>query len=84
MQRARVIGQAVATVKHPSMKGHRLLVVQPLDSRGGADGDPLLVVDDLGAGVGSIAIVTSDGRWAKTLMGSKNTPVRHTTIALED
>jgi ethanolamine utilization protein EutN len=84
VQRAKVIGSATATAKHPSMKGHRLMVMQVLDQNGRPDGDPQLVVDTLGAGVGSVAIITSDGRAARLLVGAENTPVRYTTIGLED
>jgi ethanolamine utilization protein EutN len=48
MQLARIVGQAVATVKHASMKGWRLLVAQPLRGDGSADGEPQLVIDGLG------------------------------------
>lgn len=84
MQRARVIGHAVATAKHPSMHGHKLLVVQPLAADGGPDELPLLVVDTFGAGVGSTVVISSDGRHARDVMGSVNTPIRYTTIGLED
>lgn len=66
------------------MKGHRLMVMQALDPAGRPDGDPQLVVDTLGAGVGSVALITSDGRAARLLVGAENTPVRYTTIGLED
>ena len=48
-----VIGTATATLRHASMRGWRLLVVQPLLADGRTpDGDPVLAVDALGAGVG--------------------------------
>jgi ethanolamine utilization protein EutN len=44
---------ATATVKHPSMAGWKLLIVQPYGPDGQTpDGDPVLVVDALGAGIG--------------------------------
>ena len=52
MQLGRVVGQAVATVKHASLAGWKLLVVQPLTAANQPDGEPLLVIDHLGAGVG--------------------------------
>lgn len=84
MQRARVIGKAVSTAKHPSMERFRLLVMQPLGPTDKPDGDPLLVVDTIGAAVGSIAIVTNDGRFARQLVGSEQTPVRYTCLGIED
>ena len=37
MQLGKVIGHATSTIKHPSMNGWKLLVVQTLDATGGAD-----------------------------------------------
>lgn len=84
MQRAKVVGHATATAKHRSMTGFRLLVMQPMAMDGAPDGEPLLVVDTLGAALGSVALITSDGRAARLLIGADNTPVRYTTIGIED
>ena len=44
MLTARVIGHATATVKHPSMEGWKLLVVQPLHWEDRSpDGTPVLL-----------------------------------------
>ena len=85
MQLARIIGTATATVKHPSLTGSRLLVVQPLlADRKSPDGDPQLAVDTLGAGCGDVAVITSDGRLLRDLLKSDTTPARWSTIALVD
>jgi ethanolamine utilization protein EutN len=84
MQRALVIGKAVATAKHPSMEGFRLLVMSALGVDDRPDGDPILVVDTLGASIGGVALITNDGRYARQLIGTEQTPVRYTTIGLED
>jgi ethanolamine utilization protein EutN len=81
----KVIGSAVSTIKHQSMKGQKLLVVQPHMADGLApDGDPLVVVDGLGAGVGDSVMITSDGRGARELLGTGATPVRWTIIGIKD
>jgi microcompartment protein CcmK/EutM len=49
---ARVIGRVVCTVKDPSLKGVKLLLVQPLDGDGEALGRPLVALDSVGAGAG--------------------------------
>lgn len=66
------------------MPGHKLLLVQPLGTDDRPDEFPLLVVDTLGAGVGSTVVITSDGRFARELIGSPNTPIRYTTLGIED
>ena len=85
MQSALVIGRTTATLKHASLRGFKLLIVQPLmaDSRT-PDGYPLLVIDRLGAGPGETVIITSDGRGARELLGSDVTPVRWTTLGIQD
>jgi ethanolamine utilization protein EutN len=85
MQLARIIGTATATVKHPSLAGTRLLVVQPLMAdRTSPDGDPQLAIDTVGAGTGDITVITSDGRLLRDLLKSDTTPARWSTIALLD
>ena len=52
MRLGRVIGSVVCTVKNPSLDGHKLLVVQPLDRKGRDRGRPLIALDSVGAGAG--------------------------------
>lgn len=84
MQLGRVIGQATSTVKHPSMEGCRLLVVQPLRMDGGEDGDPVLSIDELGAGRGDVVMISSDGQSVREMLKSNNSPVRWAVIGLKD
>ena len=84
MQLALVIGRATSTVKHGSMAGQKLLVVQPQLVTGQADGDPLLAIDGVGAGMGETVMITSDGRYARELLKTDATPVRWSVIGIED
>jgi ethanolamine utilization protein EutN len=84
MQIGRVVGQAVATVKHPSLKGWRLLLVQLLTAGGGDDGEPLLAIDSLGAGVGDRVMLCNDGAGAREMVKDKNSPVRWFVMGLCD
>jgi ethanolamine utilization protein EutN len=85
MYSARVIGTATATVKHPSMEGWKLLLVQPYLPDGHTpDGDPMLAVDALGAGMGETVIISSDGKVTRELLGRENTPVRWSVIGIAD
>jgi ethanolamine utilization protein EutN len=85
MQLGLVVGTATATVKHASMQGWKLLVVQPLLADGRSpDGDPQLAVDSLGAGKGERVVITSDGRGTRALLGSDTTPVRWNVLGIAD
>jgi ethanolamine utilization protein EutN len=81
----RVVGTATATVRHPSFKGWKLLIVQPLAADGRRpDCDPVLAVDALGAGPGEDVLITSDGRGTRELLKSDTTPVRWSVIGIPD
>ena len=48
-----VVGNTVSTVKHDSMDGSKLLIVQPTMADGKTpDGFPLVAIDTIGAGRG--------------------------------
>jgi ethanolamine utilization protein EutN len=84
MQLALVIGRATSTIKHSSMHGQKLLVVQPQLIDGKPDGDPLLAIDGVGAGMGERVMITSDGRFAREVLQAEATPVRWSVIGIAD
>jgi ethanolamine utilization protein EutN len=49
---ARVTGTIWGTRKDESLKGFKLLCLQPIDGRRNDVGDPVVAVDTVGAGVG--------------------------------
>ena len=48
-----VIGHATSTIKHVSLTGWRLVIVQPLGANRQPDGDPQVAADKLGSAPGS-------------------------------
>ena len=83
MQLGRVVGTATATIKHPTLQGERLLVVQLELVDGRPDGEPVLVFDRLGAGMGANVVVTNDGLALQEQLG-RNTPGRWSVLGLPD
>jgi ethanolamine utilization protein EutN len=82
---ARVIGSATSTVKHHSLDGWKLLIVQALMVNGhDRDGEPMLAIDQLGAGVGDNVLITSDGKSTRAAMNIDATPVRWNVIGICD
>ncbi|MEZ6099814.1 MAG: EutN/CcmL family microcompartment protein [Pirellulaceae bacterium] len=85
MQNALVVGTATSTIKHASLRGQKLLVVQPYRIDGKTpDGDPLIASDGLGAGIGQLVTISSDGRYARELLNTEKTPLRWTVIGIVD
>jgi microcompartment protein CcmK/EutM len=54
MYLGRVIGRVWSTVKHPALKGHRLLIVQPVTVDLAPTGKCLICTDATGAGAGEL------------------------------
>ncbi len=79
-----VEGSAISTVKHRSMEGWKLLIVQPLGEQGAPQGDPVLAIDNLGAGAGVKVLITNDGKGAREMVGDTTSPVRWSVIGLLD
>lgn len=85
MQIGLVIGNATSTIKHPSMRGTKLLIVQPYLNDGQTpDADPQLCVDVVGAGIGETVVITSDGKYTREFLKSDTTPVRWSVIGIKD
>ena len=53
----KVIGTVVSTKKESSLKGYKILIVQPLTFDLKEDGEPILAVDTLNTGEGEIVLL---------------------------
>ena len=54
---ARIVGTVVATRKDPRLVSSKLLLARPVDPRGKAEGNYLVAVDTVDAGVGETVLV---------------------------
>lgn len=84
MQLARVDGVIVSTVCHPSMRGHRTIICQPLDSEGRDEGTPVLAIDPYGAGLHQHIIYSTDGSATRERVGDPMSPLRNMVVAVVD
>lgn len=81
---ARVIGDLTATRKHPAHESQKLLLVQPVELDGADRGDAVVAVDSVGAGVGSLVLLTQEGFSAFSSIGQMLTPVDAAVIGIVD
>jgi microcompartment protein CcmK/EutM len=80
----RVTGNVVATHKHASLEGWRLVICQPITQEGTPDGTPQIAVDPHGAGIGQCVIISSDGLATRRLVGDDKSPARWILVAIVD
>ncbi len=81
----RVIGNAVATVKHPSFEGRAVLVCQPVAVDGRtAKGGTFLSVDAVQAGPGDLVLVAREGNTARQVLKAGEEPLHSVILGIVD
>lgn len=81
---ARVEGIVVATQKHESLRGWRLILCQPMNAGGDAEGAPVIAIDPWGAGLRQKVIVSSDGAAARKAVNDPKSPARMMITGIVD
>jgi microcompartment protein CcmK/EutM len=84
MYLARVEGNVVATRKHPSFEGWRLVICQPINNAGQAEGGPQVAIDPYGAGMHQRVVISSDGLASRKAVGDDKSPARWMVIGIVD
>ena len=80
---ARIVGTVVATRKDPRLVSNKLMVVRPVDPKGKAEGNTLVAVDTVDAGVGETVLIVS-GSSARMASGLKDCPVDAAIVGVID
>ncbi len=81
---ARVIGTAVATVKHPSYNGRKVMIVQPQTPEGEDQGQSYLAVDAVQSGPGDRVLVAREGNTARQILEAGEAPIHAVVLAIID
>lgn len=81
---ARVVGNVVATVKHPSLHGYAVFSVQPVDEFGKDAGDTFLAVDHAQSGPGDMVLILREGNGIRQVLSDRKNPVRCLIVGVVD
>jgi microcompartment protein CcmK/EutM len=80
---ARIVGTVVATRKDPRLVSNKMLLARPVDPTGKTDGNYLVAIDTVDAGVGEMVLIVS-GSSARMAAGMKDTPVDAAVVGIVD
>ncbi len=80
---ARIDGTLTASRRDHRLTNVRFLLAQRLEADGRAAGEPLILLDRLGAGRGSIVLVSTDGTIARDWLG-EGVPARLVVVGIVD
>ena len=80
---AKIVGTVVATRKDERLVSNKLLVARPMDPQGKPEGNYLVAVDTVDAGVGETVLIVS-GSSARMASGMKDCPVDAAVVGIVD
>jgi microcompartment protein CcmK/EutM len=80
---ARIVGTVVATRKDERLVSAKLMVARPVDPTGKTEGNYLVAVDTVDAGVGETVLIVS-GSSARMASGLKDCPVDAAIVGVVD
>lgn len=81
---ARVVGEVVATIKHPHLAASKLLLVRPEPTAGRPQPATVIAVDTVQAGPGDRVLVADEGNTAAQVLGRPRGPVRTIIVGVVD
>jgi ethanolamine utilization protein EutN len=81
---ARVLGEVVATIKHPHLAARKLLRIAPEPTPGRPAPPEAIAVDTVDAGVGDRVLVADEGNAAAQVLGLPRGPVRTVVVGVVD
>ncbi len=81
---AQVVGRAVSSHSHPSLKGCTMMLCQPLGAHGESLGAPIVAIDRFGAGLHALVFVSTDGLGARDMVHDPTSPIRNFIQGLVD
>ncbi|MHB8065566.1 MAG: EutN/CcmL family microcompartment protein [Ruminiclostridium sp.] len=79
----KVIGTVVATNKDKRLSGHKLLVIQKLDFCGAVEGEPIIAVDYVQAGLGD-TVFLAKSKDAVFPLKERNAPIDAGIVGIVD
>jgi ethanolamine utilization protein EutN len=84
MMLAIVTGNVTSSDKNEELVDYKLLVVQPLALDQSPEGDELIAVDRVHAGIGDKVLVVKEGNAARQITGRERVPLQAIIVGVVD
>ena len=82
---AKVKGNIVSTQKNSNLKGHKLLIVHPIDLKNNYLGEKdVVALDFVDAGIGDTVLLVQEGKAVLQILGHRKAPVHSVIVAIVD
>jgi carbon dioxide concentrating mechanism protein CcmL len=82
---AKVKGNLVSTQKNSNLVGHKLLLVQAIDTDNKYIGNKdIVALDMVDAGIGDTVLLVQEGKAVEQILGHRKAPVHSVIVAVVD
>ncbi|MCH7963229.1 MAG: EutN/CcmL family microcompartment protein [Bacteroidetes bacterium] len=82
---SKVKGNIVSTQKNSYLKGHKLLIVHPIDLENNYIGkNDIVALDFVDAGIGDTVLLVQEGKAVQQILGHRKAPVHSVIVAIVD
>ncbi len=82
---AKVKGNIVSTQKNSNLKGHKLLIVHPIDFENNYMGKKdVVALDFVDPGIGDTVMLVQEGKAVQQILGHRKAPVHSIIVAIVD
>lgn len=82
---AKVKGNVVSTQKNSYLKGHKLLIIHPVDLKGNFIGEKdIIALDLIDAGIDDTVLIVQEGQAVVQILGHRKAPVHTMIVAIVD
>jgi len=82
---AKVKGNVVSTQKNSYLKGHKLLIVHPIDLNNNYIGKKdVVALDFVDSGIGDTVLLVQEGKAVQQILGHRKAPVHSVIVAVVD
>jgi microcompartment protein CcmK/EutM len=80
----KVIGNVVSTIKLSVYQGYKILIVRPVNNKEEPQGESILALDTVQAGVGDTVLVIDEGNSSRLIMNNPTAPIRTLIVGIVD
>ncbi|PCJ17442.1 MAG: hypothetical protein COB02_13545 [Candidatus Cloacimonadota bacterium] len=84
MKLAKVLKKVISTIKHPSLDGQILYLVQPVFPDETNTGEAFITIDSVRSSIGDLVLIDQEGGGTQEVLNLKGSPIQSVIVGIID